>query len=106
MLKFLSKLFKIERPDLSGVLERKAVIIDVRTVQEYKTGAIKGAKNVPLHLLDSNVNQLKKSNKPVIAYCRSGRRSGAAVARLKSNGIEAYNGGSLFNMQSLIKNSK
>lgn len=106
MFKFLSKLFKIERPDLSGILERGALIIDVRTAQEYTTGGIKGAKNIPLHLLDNNLKQLKKANKPVIAYCRSGRRSGAAVDRLKSNGIEAYNGGSYFNLQSLVKKKK
>jgi rhodanese-related sulfurtransferase len=103
MLKFLSKLFKVERPDLSGIIQSGAMIIDVRTAQEFKTGAIKGAKNVPLHLLDNNLKLLKKSDKPVIAYCRSGRRSGAAVARLKSKGIEAYNGGSFYSMQSLVK---
>lgn len=103
MFSFLTKLFKIERPDLSEIIKRGPVILDVRTVQEYKSGAVKGAKNVPLHLLDGTIKQLQKQNKPVIAYCRSGRRSGAAVARLKSRGIEAYNGGSLYNMQSLLK---
>ena len=73
---------------------RNAIIIDVRTVAEFKQGAISGSKNIPLQILNSKIEEIKKLNKPVIACCASGMRSGSAVAILKNNGIEAYNAGS------------
>ena len=104
MINFLKKIFNIETPDFAAIAKGGATIIDVRTKAEYRSGSIKGAKNIPLNTLDGKVNQFKKSNKPVIAYCRSGSRSRMAVARLKASGVEAYNGGSIFQLQSALKN--
>ena len=73
--------------------EKGAVIVDVRTVTEFKTGHIKDAVNVPLDTISNQLNRIKKINKPVIAVCRSGNRSGVAVNILKKAGMEAYNGG-------------
>ncbi|MFD1615528.1 rhodanese-like domain-containing protein [Gelatiniphilus marinus] len=72
---------------------RGAIIIDVRTQGEYNQGAIPGSKNIPLQSINSKINQIKKHNKPVITCCASGMRSGSAATILKSNGIEAINGG-------------
>jgi phage shock protein E len=39
---------------------------------------------------------------PIVAYCRSGARSGMAVSLLKQSGInEVYNGGGLFDLYNL-----
>lgn len=103
MFKFLRDLFHIERPDFAAIAKGGATIIDVRTIAEYRSGSIKGAKNIPLNNLDSKMNQLIKKNRPVIAFCRSGNRSRMAVSRLKASGIEAYNGGSIFQLQSVLK---
>lgn len=70
-----------------------AVIIDVRTYEEFAEGHIKDSKNIPLQLISSKINDIKKLNKPVIACCRSGMRSGQATSILKQNGIECINGG-------------
>jgi rhodanese-related sulfurtransferase len=75
-------------------MEKGAVIIDVRTPQEYNEGHISQSLNVPLQQIESRINTIKKKNKVVITCCRSGARSGRAVAILKRNGIEAVNGGS------------
>jgi rhodanese-related sulfurtransferase len=72
---------------------RKAIIIDVRTKAEFDQGAIPGSKNIPLQVLNSKINEIKKLNRPVIACCASGMRSASAASVLKSNGIEAINGG-------------
>lgn len=38
-------------------------------------------------------------SKPIVAYCRSGMRSGQAVAFLKAQGCsEVYNGGSIMDL--------
>jgi apurinic endonuclease APN1 len=42
---------------------------------------------------DGRADDIKKLNKPVIACCRSGMRSGQATSILKQNGIECINGG-------------
>jgi phage shock protein E len=79
-----------------------AVIIDVRSASEYKSGHIEGSKNIPLDAISSKIEEIKKLNKPVIACCASGMRSGMATATLKSNGIEAMNGGGWSSLNSKL----
>ncbi len=74
-------------------MDKGAVIIDVRTPAEYSGGHIKGSKNIPLNTIGNQIDALKKLNKPIIACCASGMRSAQATSILKSNGIEAMNGG-------------
>ena len=73
-----------------------ATIIDVRTPQEFASGHIDGAKNVPLDALQQSLEEIKGMQKPIVAYCQSGNRSGMAVAILKQYGIsDAINGGGI-----------
>ena len=88
-----SKLFGGTKVDYSAMMKEGATIVDVRTPAEYKNGHIKGSINIPLQVLDKNMNKLNK-NKPVITCCASGMRSGSAKSLLKSKGFDAYNGGS------------
>ena len=78
---------------IKAFLEKGAVIIDVRTPGEFQGGHIKGSKNIPLNTVASKINEIKNLNKPIIACCASGMRSAQATSILKSNGIEAMNGG-------------
>lgn len=84
-------------------MEKGAVIIDVRSAGEFQTGHIKGSKNIPLNVISSKINDIKKLDKPVIACCASGMRSAQATSILKSNGIDAMNGGGWSSLQSKIK---
>jgi rhodanese-related sulfurtransferase len=102
MLGLLKKLFGGTTVDFKELVSNGAVIIDVRSPGEYKSGHIKGSKNFPLDNIRSKVNDLKKLNKPVITVCRSGARSGMAKGILKSAGIEVYNGGPWFSLQNKI----
>jgi phage shock protein E len=70
-----------------------AMIIDVRSPQEFDAGHVKNSKNIPLQTIQKAIPELKKSGKVVITVCRSGSRSGMAKSILKSAGIEVYNGG-------------
>ena len=65
--------------------EENVVIIDVRTVEEYKEGHIDGAINLPLDII-SNIDVSK--DKKIIVYCRSGRRSNLAAIELIGLGYE------------------
>lgn len=90
---FKSMLSSEPEVDLGELYKKGAVVIDVRTAGEYAEGHVKGSKNIPLDRISSEVEKIKKMNKPVITCCRSGARSGQATGILKSAGIEVYNGG-------------
>lgn len=63
-----------------------AVLLDVRTPQEYREGRIPGSRNVPLQQLDSVQEEIEDRDTPLFVYCRSGNRSGQAVGLLESMG--------------------
>jgi rhodanese-related sulfurtransferase len=66
-----------------------AVVLDVRSMAEFKDGHIVNAVNIPLNGLGNNLKQLEKHrDKPIIAVCRSGSRSGAACRQLRKQGFE------------------
>ncbi|MGZ3924872.1 MAG: rhodanese-like domain-containing protein [Flavisolibacter sp.] len=81
---------------------KKASIVDVRTPGEYLEGHYPGAINIPLNELPNRLEEFKELKTPIVAYCRSGARSGMAVSLLKQNGFnEIYNGGGLFELYNL-----
>jgi phage shock protein E len=88
--------------DIREVLDRGAIVIDVRNPGEFQQGHPDGAINIPLDQIERQVNKIKAYNKPVITCCVSGMRSGSAASILKSNDIEAYNGGAWQNVQSKL----
>jgi phage shock protein E len=69
-------------------METDAVIIDVREPFEYASGHIDGALNIPLPTLTPDTPQLDDIPKdtPLILYCRTGRRSAAAIQILQNLG--------------------
>lgn len=70
-----------------------AIVIDVRSNAEFKSGSIIGAKNIPLPAIGQEIEKIKSWNKPIITCCQSGMRSSQATSILKKNGIECINGG-------------
>ena len=72
---------------------RGALVIDVRSKEEFRSGHLKGAKNMPIGSLASKIDEIKKLDKPVVFCCASGMRSGQATSMMKSQGIECMNGG-------------
>lgn len=96
----------LKRPDINqGVKEYEsvpgAVLLDVRTPQEYQEGRIPGSKNIPLQNLDRIASVVKDPETPLFVYCYSGARSSQAVRVLRQlgytqvknlGGIFAYSG--------------
>lgn len=67
-------------------------LLDVRTIEEYKNGHVRGAKLIPLGKLEANLDKLKSDkHKKIIVYCRSGSRSVAASRILKKHGFVPLN---------------
>jgi phage shock protein E len=100
-MSFFSKLFG-PKTDFKSLVNKGAVIIDVRTPGEYNSEHIKGSLNIPVDTVKNKITELKQKNKPVITCCASGMRSGMAKTILKQNGIEAYNGGSWVSLNNKI----
>lgn len=66
-----------------------AVVVDVRSMAEFKQGHILNAINVPLNGLKSQLQTLEKhKSKPIVACCRSGSRSHMACGILRKAGFE------------------
>lgn len=84
---------------IQDFVSKGAIIIDVRTVGEFRDGHIKGSKNIPLDNIFSKINEIKRFEKPIIVCCRSGMRNAQAASILKNNGIETLNGGSWQNVE-------
>jgi rhodanese-related sulfurtransferase len=101
MFSFLKKMFG-PGTDYKALMQAGAVIIDVRSPQEFDRGHIKGSKNIPLPIIQREMNNIKKWNKPIITVCQSGARSGMAKSSLKGAGIEVYNGGSWFGLNAKL----
>jgi phage shock protein E len=95
-------LFGGQKKKVAEYLKKGAIILDVRTEREYKSGAIKGSKHIPLDNLSSKVNELKKLNKPIIVHCASGVRSAKAAKFLNLNNIDAINGGGLQRLKQFL----
>ena len=85
-------------------MDRNTTIIDVRTPGEFADRHVPGALNIPLDEIAQSIDRLKGFPMPIVAYCRSGNRSGRAVSILKQNGItEAMNGGGMDDLLQSIK---
>ena len=76
-----------------------AIIIDVRSPQEFAGGAFPGAKNIPLDELPRRVGELGGKNREITLYCASGARSAYGQNVLKQLGFtNTKNGGGIMQM--------
>jgi rhodanese-related sulfurtransferase len=71
---------------------RVAVLVDVRTPEEYAAGHVPGAVNIPLDVLDERIAELDAyEDRDVHVICESGRRSLAASQTLAAAGRRPVN---------------
>jgi phage shock protein E len=89
--------------EIKEYLEKEAVVLDVRTLEEWDEGHTESAKHIVLTVIPLEIEQIKSWGKPVIAVCRSGARSGQAAQFLNQNGIDAINGGPWQNVDQYLK---
>ncbi len=66
-----------------------ALVLDVREQSEWADGHISRAKHIPLGQLKNRLSDLERyKDKPIVAVCRSGNRSGSACRTLKNAGFQ------------------
>lgn len=67
----------------------KAVVIDVRTQEEYDAGHIKSATLIPYDQISQKIGELDlNKDQTIVVYCRSGNRAGKAKDTLQSMGYD------------------
>jgi phage shock protein E len=95
MISFLKNLFGREsKVDYKQLIKDGAIILDVRTANEFAGGHAKNAINISVDSLSNNLGKLKNKQQPIITCCASDTRSGIAKRILLAKDYkQVYNGG-------------
>ena len=73
--------------DARALVKDGALLVDVRTPEEYSAGHIDGALNIPVGELGARLSELGDQKGAIVLYCRSGARSAKAKTLLESKGF-------------------
>ena len=69
--------------------QENALLLDVRTAEEFQKAHIANSINIPLGLLESRISEIQnRKDEPVILLCQSGNRSSQAANTLKKHSFE------------------
>lgn len=61
------------------LVDEGAILIDVRTIAEYSSGHLDGAKNIPVEVIAEQIeSEISDKDTKIVVYCRSGNRSATA----------------------------
>ena len=88
---------------VTELLQKGAIIIDVRTAEEFSKGKIPNSKNVPLQEFERSLDEIIKIGSPIILCCQSGMRSKKAFSILKKKRTDCMNAGSWQNIKGLVQ---
>ena len=89
-------------------LNNGALLIDVRTVEEFQGRHLTNAINIPLAELKEKLpGQVPDQSQVLLLYCRSGRRSGLAEQELRGMGYtNVFNIGSIDQARKIVNGTK
>ena len=82
----------VKAPDINAGIQQfethpRAVLLDVRTREEYAQGHIPGSRNLPLDEISRAAREIPDRDTPLFVYCLSGARSRQAVSALRRMGF-------------------
>lgn len=97
---------KKRKQKINDALNKGAIVVDVRTKEEYSLGHVKGAHNIPLNILANEADKIKKKGKSVVTCCKSGVRSKQAVSILEAKGVDVINGGGWMAVHRIVEERK
>ncbi len=72
--------------DAKSKLSQGALVIDVRSANEFASESLEGTVNLPLEELDNNIDKFTQGT--CLLFCNSGTRSQIALQKLQAHGIE------------------
>ncbi|HJU83431.1 MAG TPA: rhodanese-like domain-containing protein [Holophagaceae bacterium] len=77
--------------EAKSLLEKGALVVDVRSQMEWEAGHAEGSLLLPLQELEERYDELPR-DRPLLMVCRSGARSQVAADFLRSLGyVEVHN---------------
>jgi rhodanese-related sulfurtransferase len=85
---------QISTADAVRIINKGALIIDVRPNDAYQAGHIVNSKNITLEAVEADQNVHKKKDKPLLTICENGMNSGKAANLLRKAGF-----GSVFSLK-------
>jgi rhodanese-related sulfurtransferase len=75
------------------LINKDAVVIDLRSAEAFAKGHIVNARNIPIDELPAKNEQLEKfKDRPIVAVCDAGMTSGRAVTQLRKSGFDKVYG--------------
>ena len=93
-MNLFKNLFKTKpKTDLKALVNDGALIVDVRTKDEFNMGHIDGSINIPLMDIGRHLTEFKRNEYPLVIVCETGARSGMAFDILRKNQVVVYDGG-------------
>lgn len=93
--------------EVGKLLAQGAMVVDVRTVQEFNTQHLTNVVNIPLgEVKEKFPGVVTNKSDVVLLHCRSGRRSGTAEKELRALGYtNVFNIGSYEKAEKLLRES-
>ena len=85
----IAKVKHVSMQEITKIMSENSnyIILDVRTIEEYKEGHIPNAICIPNETIGQDIqNLLKDKNQLILIYCRSGNRSKQAAEKLQKLG--------------------
>lgn len=87
---------RIDRATAHDLVAKGARLIDVRSPEEFATGALPGAVNLPVQVIAAIIQDHAQTEETIVLYCRSGARSDVAARLLRTAGFSrSYNMGGI-----------
>ena len=80
-------LYQVSSADALRIVNKGAMIIDVRPAEAFGNGHIVNARNIALEALQSDRPPLKRKNKVLLTVCENGIDSGKAASSLRKGGL-------------------
>lgn len=85
-----------DRATAQAAVAKGALLLDVRTPDEFAAGHLDGAVNIPVDDLARRLGEVPRERE-IVVYCRSGRRSAAAAEVLRGRGQAVIDLGAMSN---------
>lgn len=84
-----SGVLSVPATDAVALINKDALVLDLRSVEAFNRGHIVNARNLPFDELDARLGKLGDlSGKTVVAVCEAGMNSAKAVEKLRKAGVE------------------
>lgn len=80
----------LSQEDARALLDRGALVVDVRSEVEFASGHAAGSLNLPMHLIPNLAAERLPTDRPLVVCCQSGARSAMAVQYLCRAGFDAH----------------